>query len=223
MDTQLAKSTIFNLLQEQKCIKAEGGVRSLSLKEDMTLVGFIPYAAKCDPILFINMNEDMIVTPSLVRFKNHNRPVPLMKYIKLPEETKYKYNRNIRIATIEAHRAINQNSNGFRNISKDFTDYENTPTPLLCNKIIKNYNTFCVGNFEKDDLGLLVYCPDTTEFIFTRENETHWANEEVNSYTYIADDFLCLCVYINKVTGRPSYSTFPPQDLIKVLENNDKK
>ena len=189
----------------------------------MMLVGFIPYTAKFDPTLFINMNEDMIVTPSLVRFKNHNRPVSLMKYIKLPEETKYKYNRNIRIATIEAYLAINQNQNGSRYISKDFADYENTPSPILCNKIIKKYNTLCVGNFEKDDFGLLVYCPDATEFIFTRENITPWTNEEVNPFTYIADDFLCLCVYINKVTGIPSYSTFPPQDLIKVLDNNDKK
>lgn len=223
MDSQLAKSTIFNLLLEKKYIQAEGKVRSVSLEESMSLIGFIPYASTCDPTFIINMNEDVIVTPSLVRFKSNKNPYPLMKHIRFSERGKYKYNRNLRIATIQAQTNINFSNGRFNNIHIDFNKYENTHDPLICNKIIKNYNSYCVGNLEKDDEGFLIYVPDATEFIFTRDNENFLVNEEVNSYTYIADDFLCLCAYINKVTGKPSYSTFPPQDLIKVLENNGKK
>ena len=44
MENQLQKSSVKNLLQEECIQHATGRVRSASLQEEMSLVGFVPYS-----------------------------------------------------------------------------------------------------------------------------------------------------------------------------------
>lgn len=43
MNSQLQKSSLFSLLRETGMQRAEGRVRSKSLLEEMSLIGFVPY------------------------------------------------------------------------------------------------------------------------------------------------------------------------------------
>lgn len=76
---------------------------------------------------------------------------------------------------------------------------------------------------DTDEDGFLNYIPAAEEFEFSRENNAYTSSAEtkqvkVRTYTYIADSFLCLCTFMNKVTGLVSYAVFNPEDVIKVKE-----
>lgn len=231
MDLPLARTTISYLLKNNDWeLKAEGRVRSYSLskeidswkEEEMSLIGFIPYSER---INLINMNDDLIVTPFRIRFKNETKTYPVMGKVSIIENNK-KYDIDSKLII----QSINDYCSFDKKLQSLLYDYYNTPqnsclllkyidkiTILQGNEKVKIYS----GQITENEDKTLSYIPGKNELEFTRNYANpYFLSSETYKYVCIADKFLCLCSYINRVTGKPSYSLFTPEDIIKVVSDN---
>lgn len=101
MENQIQKSSIKHLLHADGIQHAFGRVRSASLQEEMSLIGFIPYGINenlsCDlPVMSsIDLNEHLIVTPHLLRFASSTRTFPIFKSIKKAMGNRYRVDKNL--------------------------------------------------------------------------------------------------------------------------------
>lgn len=220
MENLLGKSCVINILHENNYLKAEGKVRSIHFDDEMSLIGFIPFSSAPEKAtLLFSMNDELIVTPFRVRSKSFQMTFPVMKYITSTKGKEYFFDKNLKIASIEANRFFENKQTQIDELSQ----YQNKPTPLNTSSIIKKIEKKypCLGKMIRDENGFLNYIPATEEFEFSREDNTFQPFHEtkqlkVSTYTYIADSFLCLCTFINKVTGLISYAVFNPEDIIKI-------
>lgn len=218
MENQLNKSCVINILHKSGSLQAEGKVRSIHFDDEMSLIGFIPFSSTPEKAtLLFSMNDELIVTPFRVRSKSFQMTFPVMKYITSTKGKEYFVDKNLRIASIETY--------AFLNSSYGFFAYQENPTPYNTSSIVSKIEKYhiCLGKISRDENGFLNYIPAAEEFEFSRENNTYTSSAEtkqlkVSTYTYIADNFLCLCTFINKVTGLVSYAVFNPEDIIKVKE-----
>ena len=104
MKSQLQNSSLFDLLCVNGMQRAEGRVRSKSLLEEMSLIGFIPYT---NNYLFylgyrlnIDLNDHLFVAPYLVRFSKNTPVYPYFKTISKATGKKYKVDSNLFINPI---------------------------------------------------------------------------------------------------------------------------
>ena len=71
MSSQLQQFSLIQLVRESGIQRAEGRVRSTSLLEEMSLVGFIPYTdySYVKSVLYsVDLNGHLYVAPYLVKF-----------------------------------------------------------------------------------------------------------------------------------------------------------
>ena len=209
MDSQLVKSTIKSILEEKGFLRAKGKVHSLIFKEDMNLIGFVPYYESDWDILLnqnldINLNESLIVTPNRIRFKDGESSYPVLKNVSKPKQEKYRFDRSLRI--------IDMPSSLMR--QSWFIAYFNEPDK--CGRIViqelKKRKPTNLFHLSKSDEGYLEYQVQQDDYEFTRD---------YGNYTCIGYSFLCLCSFINKITGLPAFALFDPQDIIKVMSEED--
>ena len=207
MDNQLSNSSVKNLLDKKGVLQAGGEVRFGIFPEKITLLGFVPYHMGSysfnhsnKKIMEIDFNERLIVSPHRIRQINSETTYPVMKMIKKSDSEIFQYNRSLRIYAMPPEMLQNNVLIGYlNNPSKSLAD------TLLRGKVISSL-------FKRNEEGLLQYETKENDYIFTRT---------YGDYTCIANDFVCLCSYINKISGLPNYSLFDPEDIVKVISEED--
>lgn len=202
MNSQLQLSSIREILLNKGEIYAKGRVKSESMQEEMSLIGFVPYLEGADlpldlysTLLQCDLNAHLIVTPFFIRYSDDKNIYPVFKSISLTKGNKYKVNKNLIIETIYGSWV-----KGTPRLSR----------PFYGDNIIskRNLKGFPSDRFETDENKEMYYLSKEQEFVLT---------ESLGDVVCISDYFLCLCSFINSVTGMPSYTVFIPDDLIKVL------
>ena len=203
---ELHKSSILNLLQSLGMQQAVGRVQSESLQEEMSLIGFIPYHHSNDmsesDLIPINMNCEFVLSPYRIRLKDIKNTFPITQQVSIAKGKKYLVERTLATYITEK---INKNhlSKYFENQTHSWADA--VLRSATSNKISEN-------NLTKNNLGLLEYTANNDDLEFRRNTGEH---------IWVYNDFLCLCTFINKVTGLPSYAVFPPEDIIRILSDKD--
>lgn len=199
MDSQLQLSTIREIVLREGYLCANGQVKSELIHEDMSLIGFVPFFEGADlppeiysTLLQCDLNTRLTVTPFLIRFGDDKNIYPVFKSISLTNGKKYKVDKNLIIESIYG------------------TWAKGAQRPLYGNSILsrRRYNGFPAARFETEENQDTYYLSKEQEFVMTKS---------LGELVGISDSFLCLCSFINSVTGMPSFSVFMPDDLIKVL------
>lgn len=204
--SQLHKSSLFNLLNETGMQQAEGRVRSKSLLEEMSLVGFIPYTDcylhQLDFGISIDLNDHLFVAPFLVRFSKDTPVYPFFKTILKAKGKKYKLDGSLYIDSI------------IDEIPDYVLKWRELARPLTGEAFLKmrtkQWNPESL--LESNDNGDPQYVG--------KEDDLELCCGLGNMIS-ISNNFLCLCSYMNKVTGRPSYAVLTSDDAIRVLPENE--
>lgn len=206
MNSQLQKSSIKGQLHSSRMQQAAGRVRSESLQEDMSLIGFIPFHRPGDLLdnsnLTINMDCEFVLSPYRIRFKGIKETFPITQQISVAYGTRYLFARNISTYAITNLNQVH--------LSK----YFESPTPNWADAVLRswNYKKMPKANVIKNEEGKLEYIASEDEYEFRRNAGDH---------IWIENDFLCLCTYMNKITGLPSYAVFSPDDVIRTLSDKE--
>ena len=205
MEILLEQTSIKNNLQKVGIEIAKGKVKVEYFEEELSLFGFIPYNVYKNNLhlsVNVNLNEDIIVTPYLVRFDNKSYPIPLFKKIGLAKDKKYNLNKDLLIDT----RLEDVPEFYFKKIL-DNSPFHPLPIPgdNFLKYMDKAYNKKKVYLERKEDR--------TCDYI-GQEGELLLSQSALN-VSCISNDFVCLCCYENKVTGRLSYIVLPSNDVIR--------
>ncbi|MBQ9293983.1 MAG: hypothetical protein IJ219_03540 [Bacteroidaceae bacterium] len=212
MDSELQKSSIFGLLQETGVQHAEGRVRSKSLMEEMSLIGFIPYTdnylLQKDIGMGIDLNGHLYVAPNLVKFSKDTPIYPYFKKIVKANGKKYNLNENLYL------------------------------DPILDKAPLYEFNHKEI-RMPYDSAQLLKLLKYKTKLLRVLKEKGVLIEEEKDKYDYIAGEgeielshglgnmiaiscnFLCLCSYINKVKGTPCYVVLTSDDTIRVQPEDE--
>ena len=202
MENQLQTSSVKNLLQEEGIQHATGRVRSVSLLEEMSLVGFVPYSLSnlyLHLSMYMDLNDGLIVTPYCIRFSHINTIYPIFKSIQLASRNKYDVDENLIIGSI------------VDDIPERIFKALKVPNPFMNKKILQR---LLMQDWDKGSL--FENSGDGNVRYIARENEFEM-KEGLGKLICISNDFLCLCRYMNKVTGLPSFTILPSEDTIRVI------
>lgn len=203
--SQLNKSSLFSLLNENGMQRAEGRVRSKSLLEEMSLIGFIPYTDYYTHQLVltsVDLNDHLYVAPYLVRFSKDTPVYPYYKTITKATGKQYRVDGNLYIDPI------------LDEIPSSVLQYAHFKLPLDGIQLLK----LIEKKWDKKDL--FIKNEDRTYDYIGREGEWELSCG-LGSMLSISNNFLCLCSYMNKVTGLPSYAVLTSDDTIRVLPENE--
>lgn len=206
MMKELHESSIINLLQSQGMQQAVGRVCSKSLQEEMSLIGFIPYHRSIDlsesDIIPININSDFVFSPYRIRLKDIKNTFPITHQVSIVKGRKYLVERTLTTYITEK---INKT-----HLSKYFENQTHSWADAVLRSATSN--KIPANSLSKNDQGLLEFTANNDDLEFRRNTGEH---------IWVYNDFLCLCTFINKVTGLPSYAVFPPEDTIRILSDKD--
>ena len=195
---EIQKTSIRSLLQTKGMQEAVGHVCYEPLELESTLIGFIPYHRSFDMSLSeippINMDGDFVLSPYRIRFKDIDNTFPITKQVSTAQGKRFLMERTLSFYLGK----VKQD-----NLSK----YYQYKTTNWADAILKV--NACIS---KNEEGLLVYNANKDDLEFKRNTGEH---------IWVYNDFLCLCTYINKITGLPSYAVFPPEDTIRILSDKD--
>lgn len=206
-NSQLQKSSLFSLLNETGTQQAEGRVRSTSLMEEMSLIGFIPYT---DYYLYqrfltgIDLNGHLYVAPNSVRFSKDTPAYPYFKTISKATGKKYKIDGDLYLDPILDEIPPNVIQNAFSQFV----------LPLDGNKLLKLMSKYWSGR--NSFLKLFTENEDRSYSYIGRDGEWELSNG-LGNIVSISNNFLCLCSYMNKVTGAIDYTVLTSDDTIRVL------
>lgn len=200
ISSQLYESNISSLLQSSGEQKAIGRVRSASLSEEMSLIGFVAYT----PFLInVDLNDHLIVTPYLIRFSKDNTLFPVCKSVRKAKGQKYKIDHHLLIDPM------------LEEIPDFVLKYAKVSRPLTGDTLL----SLMSKKWDKKDFFEQV--EDGSYLYVARDNELELTGL-TGKLTCITDDFLCLCTYMNKVTWMPTYTLLPPFDVIRCFSENSK-
>lgn len=205
MNSQLQKSSLFSLLCETGMQRAEGRVRSKSLLEEMSLIGFVPYTDHYLHQLVlssVDLNDHLYVAPHLVRFSKGTPVYPYFKTITKAIGKKYRIDEKLYIDPI------------LDEIPKSVLQYAHFKLPLDGKQLLQLMSK----KWDKRDL--FIRNDDGSYDYNGREGEWELSCGLGNMIS-ISNNFLCLCSYMNKVTGTPSYTVLTSDDTIRVLSENE--
>ena len=172
----------------------------------MSLIGFVPYTEYSIELwdfgLNVDLNTHLYVAPNLIKFSKDTPAYPYFKTIKAAEGKKYKMDNHLLIDSII-------------DIIPDYVlKYKNIISPLRGEEFMKirtkQWNPECL--LEDSGNGELSYVGKTGEW------ELSCGLADIIS---VSNNFLCLCSYMNKVTGTPSYAVLTSDDAIRVLPENE--
>lgn len=198
ISSQLYESSISSLLQSSGEQKAIGRVRSASLSEEMSLIGFVAYT----PFLInVDLNDHLIVTPYLIRFSKDNTPFPVCKSVRKAKGQKYKIDHHLLIDPM------------LEEIPDYVLKYAKVSRPLTGDVLL----SLMSKKWDKKDFFEQV---EDSSYLYIARDEELELTGLTGNLTCISDDFLCLCTYMNKVTWTPTYTLLPPFDVIRCLSDN---
>ena len=215
MESQISKYSVKGLasnwnniqLPFMNSMKAQGKVRSYGMKSDITLLGVIPY----QPYDIANiercfLNKPFFVTPYMIRFHDSNSPIIIYKNVKKACGQKYVLNDLF----------YSFSNRVFANISSYFLNNSSeTALPIKGSSLLKILSMEKKWNLSK--LTQYEFSEDTVSYIGQVED---W-ELSVGKLVCVADDFICLCSYMNTVTGKLDYVLLPPEDVYFVLPEDE--
>lgn len=205
--SHIHKSSLFNLLNETGMQQAEGRVRSKSLLEEMSLIGFIPYTDYYTIQLALNsvdLNGHLYVAPNLVKFSKDTPAYPYFRTITKATGKQYRIDGKLYIDPI------------LDEIPSCILQYAHFKQPFDGNQLLKMI-------YKKWDKKDLFSKNEDGSYNYTgREGEWELSHGLGNMIS-ISNNFLCLCSYMNKVTGTPSYAVLTSDDTIRVLPENEEE
>lgn len=211
MKSQLIKSSIEGLLYQENSSSetiqdAEGSVRSTWLDEDLKLIGFVPYNA-LDFTFRVCVNIPFVFTPKFMSFKGGETVLPICSTVKSAYGKEYLLNNTLEIYDTLCDFIPNYYLNSHPELKASISGDE--LSSLLKKGVIKDEkkDAFGNGHFIKDE-------NDNTFYYLVDEFEYELS---LGGMTYICRNFLCLCSYINKVTGKPEYVLLPSDSVIRIL------
>lgn len=184
-------------------MSAEGKVRSYGMKSDITLLGVIPYQPyDVAGIERCIINKPFFVTPYMIRFHDSNSPIMIYKNLKKACGQKYVLNDLF----------YSFSKRVFANISPNILN-NSTETALPINgaTLLKILSKEKKWNLSK-----------LTQYEFSEDAVSYIGQDEeweltVGRLVCVADEFVCLCSYMNTVTGKLDYVLLPPEDVYFVL------
>lgn len=208
INSELKKSSIANLLVQHGNLRAEGKVRTEYKVETMNLTGFIPYTNYFMQYEYLVMNVDLnthlYVAPFLVKFSEGGPVFPYFKYIAVASEKKYHVDGNLYADTVLD--SIPEQVVRSARCNVPFNGRQ--MLRIMRNRRMEQY----MNLFEKID--------DENYNYLGREGEYVLSGGLGNTIA-ISKDCLCLCSYVNNVTGRISYVVLPSDEVIKVLPEEE--
>lgn len=203
--SQLHKSSLFGLLNETGMQQAEGRVRSKSLLEEMSLIGFVPYTDYYMHQLVlssVDLNDHLYVAPYLVKFSKDTPVYPYFKTITRATGKQYRIDGQLYIDPI------------IDEIPSSVLQYAHFKLPLDGNQLLRLMGK----KWDKKDM--FVKNEDLTYDYIGREGEWELSHG-LGKMISVSNNFLCLCSYMNKVTGTPSYAVLTSDDTIRVLPEDE--
>lgn len=204
--SELQKSSLAYLLNETGMQQAEGRVRSISLLEEMSLIGFIPYTKDFTIQSILNpanLNSRLFVAPYFVKFSQDTPAYPYFKRISMAEGKQYRVDGKLYIDPILSDILHNTP-----------LQYVNPKMPFDGNQLLQLLKKRRVTE------DLLIKNEDKTYDYIGREGE-YELSCGLENIVSISNSFLCLCSYMNKVTGLPSYTVLTAKDTIRMLPENE--
>lgn len=211
MDKLLSKDSITIILQQTGEIEAPINVYSETFQMSMTLIGFVPHN-DLEELSFseptIDLNRDIVYTPYRIKLTALEKAFPVMKKIRKAENeerflirrglvTPYEGTHFTRYYQILEREDISEED------KKKFLPSFLDSYPL---KLVKKSKYYIANSLSINDEGMLVYKAFPNAFVSSRT---------YGDYIVISHRYLCLCAYINSITGLPSYSLFDPEDIYK--------
>lgn len=208
-NTQLEQSSIKSLLQAKGVQQATGRVRSEYLLEEMSLIGFVPYSVYFDYFLEeskIDLNSHLYVTPYLLRCSSSDSPIPVFHTIRRAAEKEY---------CIENNLLIDSNLDEIIHVGAPYlTKNINYNKPLRADKLVELIKK------DRNVCNLFITKEDGTYHYIGKDSDIELSGG-IGNIKCISNDFLCLCTYMNKVTGLPSYTLLPSDNTIRVLPETE--
>lgn len=204
--SELHKSSLAYLLNETGLQQAEGRVRSISLLEEMSLIGFIPYTKDFTIQSILNpanLNSRLFVAPYFVKFSQDTPAYPYFKNISKAKGKQYRIDGKLFIDPILSDILHNTP-----------LKYVNPKMPFDGNQLLQQLKKRSVTE------DLFIKNEDKTYDYIAREGE-YELSCGLENIVSISNSFLCLCSYMNKVTGLPSYTVLTAKDTIRVLPENE--
>lgn len=204
MNLQLQESSIKGLLKSTGFQEAKGRVRSESLQEEMSLIGFLPFSvfySNYDLSFNIDLNNHLIVTPYYIRFSKDSAIFPIFTSIAFAEGKRF---------ILHKHLLLDHIIDEMPDLIAKQYESKNRPLngKILLN-IIKRWKN--ENLFEKNEDGTLFYIGRSKEWEMKRS---------LDDWNCVTNDFLCLCSYMNKITGLPSYTVLMSDDVIRILSED---
>lgn len=214
-NVKLEQSSIKNLVLDVKMEEAIGKVLSKSLGIEMSLVGFIPYSkdykAQLSLAAYYNLNDKLIVTPYFIRFSQSPKLIPIFRSIGLLKAEEIAITNFVTIGTI--YDLIPDNVLKISKISTPFIDKDQLDYIMSQTWDKKNL-------LKKDENGVIKY------FSRSHKNSNDFAIQciivmlsALGDKIFVTNDYLCLCKYVNSVTGEYSYTILLSEDVIRTETN----
>jgi len=206
MYSQLHKSSLYSLLRQTGIQQAEGRVRSKSLLEEMSLIGFIPYTEYSIELwnfgLNVDLNNHLYVAPNLIKFSKDTPAYPYFRAIEAAEGKKYKMDNRLIIDSI------------IDKIPEYVLKYKDIARPFTGEAFLK------IRTKQWNPESLLEDSGNGEHFYVGKRDEWELSCGLADIIS-VSNNFLCLCSYINKVTGTPSYAVLTSDDAIRVLPEDE--
>lgn len=196
--------TVRDVLNKDGFLESGILVRSKGHEYKMEILGFVPYSSEWffDGNSFVICANRVRITTfitekkSYVNINENERIIPIASCVKLSGGGKeYEVNPGLRLF------GLNKNA---EKLYKEFLKYWGTSNEGLYKDRLLALETF--SQHEED--GPVFYTIPPNNMIFCNSR---------NIPSVISDDFVCLCSYINKITGRFEYIMMSPEFVIPVL------
>ena len=175
----------------------------------MSLIGFVPYSVYFDYFLEeskIDLNSHLYVTPYLLRCSGNDSPIPVFHTIRCAAEKEYCVDNNLMMDSI---------LDEIIHVAPTYlTKNINYNKPLRGDKIIYLINK------DRKVCNLFNTKEDGTYYYMGMDSDIE-LSEGIGNIKCISNNFLCLCTYMNKVTGLPSYTLLPSDNTIRVLPEKE--
>ena len=201
--------SITAILEENGYIQARDILATSLLIPKLQIIGFIPEQQNLKPLETYrnSMSELSLKNDELELMYNFNSNIIVNSYRIRIEGAK---------RTLAVMTNIEKLPQGECTMDNDSINVNNVSSPI---KIIgKSFSTVVLSHNlikeEEAEKNIVKYKADGSLYQFSRE---------IGNYKIIASSFICLCRYINSVTGLPSYILLSPQEVYKIREpeNNE--
>ena len=184
----------------KKQIKAEGLVYSPWIRRDLTLIGFLPYPFReMDAII----NMPFVFTPLLLKYEHSDKLFLIYKAVKCAKGNSYPLRSGLDFISVfdDIPEYCLRGVQG-----KTQSIYGDLLNALINKQKTKALKGF-MNRFEEQEHGQYAYLGMDFDWELSRGH-----------IQCICRDFLCLCSYMNEVTGNITYVLLPSTDVYKILE-----